>query len=111
AGEGSFKYFQHIRPSRTDPHGLKAVYHGKAACCGQDSIQYPLLGAASRRFRGTHVAKPPLDSTAESPSALAGNRDVFAAPGTRAFLAAARNRTGHFVGIDTTVRGSGNKFP
>ena len=60
AGEGSFTYFQHIRPLRADPHGIKAVCRGKAACCGQGRIQYLLLGAASRRFRGTHVANHPL---------------------------------------------------
>src|SRR6478735_2955818 len=62
-------------------------------------------------FPGHVCGKPPLDSSGESPLALAGNGDVFAAPGTRAFLAAARHRAGNFVGIDTAIGGGGSKFP
>jgi hypothetical protein len=59
---------------------------------------------------GARMWQLPLDSSGESPSALAGDGDVFAAPGTGAFLAAA-NRIGHLVGIDSTVGGGGSKFP
>src|SRR4051812_7087802 len=84
----------------------------KAAFCGQGCIQYPLLGAASRRFRGAGVAKPARDIPEKSPLALAGNGDVFAAAVAEAFFAAvARNRAGDFVGIDAAIGGGLCKFP
>ena len=45
-------------------------------------------------------------------SALAGDRDVFAATGANAFLdAGGRNRAGNFVGIDPAVGSGLGKFP
>jgi len=41
---------------RAIPRGLK-----KTAGAANGAFPYPLLGAASRRFRGTSVARPALD--------------------------------------------------
>src|SRR5947209_14477018 len=82
---------------RTDPRGFKAKGAAKAALCGQGRIQYPLLGAASRRFRGAGVANAPVIRVRSAGSALAGNGDVFAAAAAAAFFNSAfGNRTGNF---------------
>jgi hypothetical protein len=84
----------------------------KAACCSQERIQYLLLGAASRRFRGADVANRPLIFLDKLPSALAGNGNVFTAAMAGAFIAAtARNRACDFVGIDAAIGRGLCKFP
>jgi hypothetical protein len=71
-------------------------------------VLYPLLGATSRRFRGTTVAGL---EPGGGWSALAGNSDVFAAARVAAILAGFRNRTGDFVGIDPAVRRGLREIP
>jgi len=97
---------------RADPRGSKAqIARAKAAFYSPDCIQYPLLGAASRRFRGADVAIRPLIFREKLPSALTGYGDVIAAAMARAFIAAvAWNRAGDLVGIDAAVGGGLCKF-
>ncbi len=91
---------------RAIPRGVR-----KTAGAANGAFPYPLLGASSRRFRGTSMAGTASDLAAAGVSALAGDRDVFVATGMGAVLASLWNRAGNLIRVDAPVGRSLGEVP